>query len=194
MVRLVVGLGNPGAKYRGTRHNVGFDWVDRLAARLGVKWSSQRRYQAEVAEWSLEAGMVWAMKPQTFMNHSGRAVAPFARTKGIDPGSILVVHDELDLPPGAARLKAGGGHGGHNGLRDLVDELGTKDFLRLRLGIGHPGDRSQVTPYVLTRPSPEERQAMEAGMDRAAGVLPDLVAGNWQRAVNDLHSPAPSDS
>ncbi|MEF8794232.1 aminoacyl-tRNA hydrolase [Thiohalorhabdus sp.] len=194
MVRLVVGLGNPGTKYRGTRHNIGFVWADRVAARLGIKWSGQRRYQAEVAEWPLDGHLVWAMKPQTYMNHSGRAVAPFARAKGIEPESILVVHDELDLPPGTARLKAGGGHGGHNGLRDLVEELGTKDFLRLRLGIGHPGDRSQVTPYVLGRAAPEERQAMEAGMDRAAEVLPDLAAGNWQRAVNDLHSPTPSDS
>ena len=194
MLRLVVGLGNPGAKYRGTRHNVGFDWVDRVAAQLGAKWSPQRRYQAEVAEWQLDGHTVWAIKPQTYMNHSGRSVAPFARTKGIAADEILVVHDELDLPPGTARLKAGGGHGGHNGLRDLVSELGAKDFLRLRLGIGHPGDAGQVTPYVLGRPAPDERRAMEGAMDRAAEVLPELASGDWQRAVNRLHAPAPSDS
>jgi PTH1 family peptidyl-tRNA hydrolase len=194
VLRLVVGLGNPGSKYRGTRHNIGFDWVDRVAAELGAKWSPQRRFQAEVSEWALAGHTVWAMKPQTYMNRSGAAVAPFASAKGIVPDEILVVHDELDLPPGTARLKAGGGHGGHNGLRDLVAELGSKDFLRLRLGIGHPGDAGQVTPYVLGRPAPEERQAMHAAMDRAAEVLPELVSGNWQRAVSHLHAPAPSDS
>ena len=194
MLRLVVGLGNPGSKYRGTRHNIGFDWVDRVATDLGAKWSAQRRFQAEVAEWSLDGHRVWAMKPQTYMNRSGAAVAPFARAKGIAPDEILVVHDELDLPPGSARLKAGGGHGGHNGLRDLVSELGTKDFLRLRLGIGHPGDAGQVTPYVLGRAAPDERRAMEAAMDRASEVLPELAEGDWQRAVNRLHAPTPSDS
>ena len=188
MLRLVVGLGNPGSRYRGTRHNVGFDWVDRAAAALGARWKALRRYQAELSEWRVDDRDLWAMKPMTYMNHSGHAAAPFARAKGIEPEGILVVHDELDLPPGTARLKAGGGHGGHNGLRDLTDELGSKAFLRLRLGIGHPGDRQQVTPYVLSRPGPEERAAYEAAMDRALEVLPDLVAGNWQRAVNHLHS------
>ncbi|MFP4560448.1 MAG: aminoacyl-tRNA hydrolase [Thiohalorhabdus sp.] len=192
MVRLVVGLGNPGSKYHRTRHNIGFDWVDRVADRLGSRWSAQRRYQAEVGEWLVDGQRVWAMKPQTYMNRSGQAVAPFARAKGLDPGEILVVHDELDLDPGVARLKAGGGHGGHNGLRDLVEHLGSKDFLRLRLGVGHPGDRSQVTPYVLGRASPEERSRMEAAMDRALEVLPDLAAGKWQRAVNHLHAPVSS--
>ncbi|WP_074471354.1 aminoacyl-tRNA hydrolase [Thiohalorhabdus denitrificans] len=189
---MVVGLGNPGARYHRTRHNIGFDWVDRVADRLGVRWTAQRRYQAEVAEWLVDGQPVWAMKPQTYMNRSGQAAAPFARAKGIEPAEILVVHDELDLDPGVARLKAGGGHGGHNGLRDLVEHLGSKDFLRLRLGVGHPGDRSQVTPYVLGRPSPEERSRMEAAMDRALEVLPDLAAGKWQRAVNHLHAPVSS--
>ncbi|HKJ70921.1 MAG TPA: aminoacyl-tRNA hydrolase [Gammaproteobacteria bacterium] len=192
MLRLVVGLGNPGARYRGSRHNIGFDWVDRLADSLGARWAAQRRYQAELSEWTVGGVTLWAMKPQGYMNHSGRSVAPFARAKGIAADEILVVHDELDLPPGAARLKAGGGHGGHNGLRDLVEQLGAKDFLRLRLGIGHPGDRDQVTPYVLGRPTPEERRAMQGAMDRATEVLPELAAGEWQRAVNRLHAPAPS--
>ncbi|NIV82888.1 MAG: aminoacyl-tRNA hydrolase [Gemmatimonadetes bacterium] len=189
MLALVVGLGNPGARYRGTRHNVGFDWVDRAGAALGARWKAAPRYQAEVAEWRVDDRTLWAIKPLTYMNHSGRAVAPIARAKGLEPGAILVVHDELDLPPGTARLKAGGGHGGHNGLRDLTEQLGSREFLRLRLGIGHPGDRSQVTPYVLSRPSPDERTAYEAAMDRALEALPDLAAGHWQRAVNHLHAP-----
>lgn len=189
MLRLVVGLGNPGRRYRGTRHNVGFDWVDRVASRLGAKWKGRRRYRAELAEWPIDGLTLWAMKPQTLMNRSGYAVAPFVRTHGLAPESLLVVHDDLDLDPGTVRLKAGGGHGGHNGLRDLIDELGSSDFRRLRIGVGHPGDRSQVTPYVLSRPSPSEREALTAGMDRAADVLPELAAGEWQRAVNRLHAP-----
>lgn len=189
MLRLVVGLGNPGRRYRGTRHNVGFDWVDRVADGLGAKWKSRRRYRAELAEWPIDGHTLWAMKPQTFMNRSGYAVAPFVRAHGLEPESLLIVHDDLDLAPGTVRLKAGGGHGGHNGLRDLVDELGSSDFRRLRIGVGHPGDRSQVTPYVLSRPSPAEREALTAGLDRAAEVLPELAAGDWQKAVNRLHAP-----
>ena len=184
----MAGLGNPGRRYQGTRHNVGFDWVDRVAAELGAPWKAQRRFHAELAEWRLDGREIWGMKPQTYMNRSGQAVAAFARAKGLEPPGILVVHDDLDLPPGTVRLKAGGGHGGHNGLRSLVDELGSKDFLRLRIGVGHPGDREQVVPYVLSRPSPDERRALEAGMDRALEVLPELAAGQWQRAVNRLHS------
>jgi len=186
----VVGLGNPGPRYRGTRHNVGFDWVDAVSAHLGARWKNQRRFQSEMAEWPVADRMVPAMKPQTFMNHSGQAVAAYTRANGLAIEQTLVVHDDLDLPPGTVRLKAGGGHGGHNGLRSLIDELGRKDFLRLRIGVGHPGDRQQVVPYVLSRPSPEERRALEAGMERAREVLPQLAAGQWQRAVNQLHSAA----
>ncbi len=188
MLRLVVGLGNPGRRYRGTRHNVGFEWVDRVASHLGAKWKSHPRFRAELAEWTVAEHGLWAMKPQTLMNRSGQAVGPFARSKGLAPESLLVVHDDLDLDPGAIRLKVGGGHGGHNGLRDLVDELDSREFLRLRIGIGHPGDRSQVTPYVLSRPSPEERAVLETAMDRGLSVLPDLVVGDWQKAVEHLHS------
>lgn len=190
MLRLVVGLGNPGRRYRSTRHNVGFDWVDRVSSRLGAKWRKAWKYRAEMAEWAVAGRSLWAMKPQTLMNRSGHAVAPFVRAKGLEPETLLVVHDDLDLPPGTVRLKAGGGHGGHNGLRDLVDELDSREFLRLRIGVGHPGDRGRVTPYVLSRPSPEERAAMEAAMDRAAEVLPDLVSGDRQKAMNRLHSRA----
>ena len=190
MLDLVVGLGNPGPRYDGSRHNVGFDWVDRVAAEIGAPWKSQRRFRADVAEGRLETTRLWLMRPQTFMNHSGQAVASFARAKGLAPERILVAHDDLDLPPGTVRLKAGGGHGGHNGLRSLVDDLGSKAFLRLRIGVGHPGDREQVVPFVLSRPSPEERRAIGEGMDRALEVLPELVAGQWQRAVNRLHSAA----
>ncbi|MFA9459382.1 aminoacyl-tRNA hydrolase [Thiohalorhabdus methylotrophus] len=194
MLRLVVGLGNPGSRYRNTRHNIGFDWVDRVADRLGARWRVQRKYQAEMAEWQVDGQPLWAMKPQTYMNRSGHSAAPFARAKGIAPEEILVVHDELDLDPGVARLKAGGGHGGHNGLRDLTEQLGSKAFLRLRLGIGHPGSSAEVTPYVLGRPAPGERQRMQSAMDSAYEVLPDLVAGRWQQALNRLHAPASSGS
>ena len=189
-----MGLGNPGAKYRGTRHNAGFMLVDRLAEQSGERLRRKLRITAEMAELPVQGGNIWVMKPLTYMNRSGQAVAPFARSKGLAPEEILVVHDELDLPPGKARLKAGGGHGGHNGLRDLTEQLGSADFLRLRVGIGHPGDRGQVTPYVLSRPSPQERGAMEAAMDRSADVLPDLLAGNWDRACNHLHAPPESGS
>lgn len=190
MLHLVVGLGNPGARYQGTRHNVGFDWVDRVTQRQGERWRAQRRYRAEMAEWRVDGGTVAVMKPQGFMNHSGASVAPYAGSKGLSPETILVAHDDLDLPPGTVRLKRGGGHGGHNGLRDITERLGSKDFLRLRLGIGHPGSREQVTPYVLGRPSPEERQALEAGFARLDEALPDLLAGHLQRAMNLLHAPA----
>lgn len=190
MLRLVVGLGNPGARYQGTRHNVGFDWVDRVTHRHGGQWRSQRRYQAEMAEWEAGDGRVAAMKPLGYMNRSGASVGPYAADKGLEPESILVAHDDLDLPPGTVRLKRGGGHGGHNGLRDIAERLGSKAFLRLRIGIGHPGSREEVTPFVLGRPTPEERTAVGEAFARVDEALPDLLAGDLQRAMNRLHAPA----
>jgi PTH1 family peptidyl-tRNA hydrolase len=190
LLHLVAGLGNPGARYQGTRHNVGFDWVDRVTEGQGGRWRAQRRYQAEMAEWRADGGSVTVMKPQGYMNRSGASVAPYVADKGLDPESVLVAHDDLDLPPGTVRLKCGGGHGGHNGLRDIVEQLGSKAFVRLRIGIGHPGSREEVTPFVLGRPTPEERAAVAAGFDLVDKALPDLLAGNLQRAMNVLHAPA----
>lgn len=189
-LRLVVGLGNPGIHYKGSRHNVGFDWVDKANKALGGRWKTRRDYGTKVAEWYLSGQLVWALKPQVYVNRSGQAVAAFALAYGIPPEMIMVVHDDLDLPPGVARLKANGGHGGHNGLRDIDSHLDSRDYLRLRIGIGHPGEREQVTPYVLSRPNRSDREAIEASFEHAWEVFPELVQGEWQAAVNQLHTRA----
>lgn len=187
-VQLIVGLGNPGAEYEPTRHNAGFWFVDELARAAGCSLRNESRFHAEVGRCTLHGQDCRLQKPATFMNRSGQAVAALAKFLRIPPTEILVVHDELDLPPGAARLKKGGGHGGHNGLRDLIAHLGTQDFLRLRIGIGHPGDRSQVVDYVLRRPGREERELIDAAMLRALEVMPLAVAGEFERAMHKLHS------
>lgn len=187
-VQLIVGLGNPGAEYEPTRHNAGFWFVDELARAAGCSLRNESRFHAEVGRCTLHGQDCRLQKPTTFMNRSGQAVAALAKFLRIPPTEILVVHDELDLPPGAARLKKGGGHGGHNGLRDLIAHLGTQDFLRLRIGIGHPGDRSQVVDYVLRRPGREERELIDAAMLRALEVMPLAVAGEFERAMHKLHS------
>ncbi|MBZ0072925.1 MAG: aminoacyl-tRNA hydrolase [Thiohalobacteraceae bacterium] len=187
-VRLVVGLGNPGADYERTRHNAGFWFVDELARSAGCSLRAEARFQAEVGRCSLHGQDCRLQKPTTFMNRSGQAVAALANFLRIPPLEILVVHDDLDLPPGVARLKKGGGHGGHNGLRDLVAHLGTREFHRLRIGIGHPGDHSQVVDYVLHRPSREEQELIDAAMARALEVMPLVVAGEFERAMHKLHT------
>lgn len=183
-VELIVGLGNPGPEYEKTRHNAGFWFVDTLA---GDGFRRESRFQAELARVQIGDHAVWLLKPMTFMNRSGLSVAALARFYKIPPSSILVVHDELDLPPGAARLKQGGGHGGHNGLRDIVSQLGSRDFLRLRLGIGHPGNSREVVNYVLGRPVAAEREAILAARDTAVSVMPQVLAGELQQAMNTLH-------
>jgi len=182
-VSLIVGLGNPGARYQATRHNAGFWFVEALAAQRGVTFKSVARYHGEVAE--LDG--VWLIKPGTFMNRSGQAVAALAGFYKIPAARILVVHDELDLPPGTARLKQGGGHGGHNGLRSLIADVGS-DFWRLRLGIGHPGHKDLVTDYVLGKPSQEDRLLIESAIVRAVEVMPAVMAGDPQGAMLKLHS------
>lgn len=182
-VSLIVGLGNPGARYQATRHNAGFWFVDALAAQRGVTFKTAARYHGDVAE--LNGG--WLIKPGTFMNRSGQAVAALAGFYKIPVARILVVHDELDLPPGTARLKQGGGHGGHNGLRSLVADLGA-DFWRLRLGIGHPGHKDLVTDYVLGKPSQDDRLSIEAAITRAVEIVPAMIAGDPQGAMLKLHS------
>lgn len=186
-IRLLVGLGNPGAEYRDTRHNAGFWLLDRLAAERGLAFRAERAFKGEVCRWSAPGGECWLLKPTTFMNRSGESVQALAAFYKLARPEILVVHDELDLPPGAARLKQGGGHGGHNGLRDLIARLGGADFWRLRLGIGHPGDREQVVGYVLARPSAADARALEETIDFVLPWLPRIAAGDFQHAMNVLH-------
>lgn len=186
-IEMIVGLGNPGGNYEQTRHNAGFWCVDALAQRNGGVFRVEAKFQAQVCRISLAQRECWLLKPTTFMNRSGIAVAALAGFYKIPVESILVVHDELDLPPGVARLKQGGGHGGHNGLRDIIAQLGV-NFMRLRIGIGHPGDKDAVVDYVLQRPSVVDRQQIEAAMDAALTVMPDAVNGEMQRAMHSLHS------
>jgi PTH1 family peptidyl-tRNA hydrolase len=187
-VELIVGLGNPGAEYEDTRHNAGFWFVDTLARQQNVFFKSEKKFHGEVAKFSHAGQDVWLLKPETFMNLSGQAVQALARFYKINVENILVVHDDLDLPPGAARLKQGGGHGGHNGLRDIISKMGGNGFQRLRLGIGHPGDKSRVTGHVLKKSSSEDRIAIENAIDAALKVLPTILDGELQKAMNQLHT------
>ena len=180
-VRLVVGLGNPGAEYSETRHNAGFWFCERLAARLGAPLAREARFHGLVAQ--ARASKVWLLSPQTFMNRSGQAVSALARFYRIEAAEILVVHDELDIPPGQLRLKFGGGLGGHNGLKDITAHLGTQDYWRLRIGIGHPGDRNEVVNYVLKPPRREEWTAIDPAIDRALDLWPLIERGDWNAAV-----------
>jgi peptidyl-tRNA hydrolase, PTH1 family len=188
--RLIVGLGNPGADYTETRHNAGFWFCERLAAHLGVRFSHESRFHGFVAN-ARDAG-VWLLMPQTFMNRSGQSVGALMRFYRIPAAEVLVVHDELDIPPGQLRLKFGGGLGGHNGLKDITAHGGTQDFWRLRVGIGHPGDRNEVINYVLKPPRREERELIDEAVDRALGAWPLLAHGNWNAATTRLNSRAPA--
>ncbi|MBB3102686.1 aminoacyl-tRNA hydrolase [Azomonas macrocytogenes] len=189
VVQLIVGLGNPGPEYDQTRHNAGAFFVERLAATHGASLSSERKFFGLVGKFSHQGRDIRLLIPTTFMNRSGQAVAAMASFYRISPEAILVAHDELDLLPGVARLKKGGGHGGHNGLRDIIAQLGNQNsFHRLRLGIGHPGHSSQVTGYVLGRAPQTERELLDTSIDSAFGVLPDILDGNWTRAMQQLHS------
>ena len=187
-IRLIVGLGNPGSEYESTRHNVGFWWVDELARSENLTFKNDAKFHAQLVRGTLHGQEVWLLKPQTFMNLSGRAVGAVAQFYKIAPAEILVVHDELDLQPGIARLKTGGGHGGHNGLKDIIAHLGTKDFWRLRLGIGHPGDRAEVSNYVLNDPRREERELIEDAMNKAQLVAHLVIEGKIEAAMLKLHS------
>jgi PTH1 family peptidyl-tRNA hydrolase len=187
-IRLIVGLGNPGSQYEPTRHNAGFWFVDELVQRCRQSFRAEQRFHSEVARCLLHGNECRLQKPVTFMNRSGQAVGSLARFFKIPLQQILVVHDELDLPPGTIRLKMGGGHGGHNGLRDLISHLNSKDFYRLRVGIGHPGHRDQVVDYVLRKPSKEDRRQIDDAIYDALDVMPDVVEGKFERAMNSLHA------
>jgi len=191
MIKLFVGLGNPGPEYEATRHNAGFWWVDALARELKLNLVSERTYHGLLARASVHGQTVWLLEPQTFMNVSGRSVAALARFYKIAPQEILVAHDELDVVPGEAKLKFGGGHGGHNGLRDIHAQLGTADYWRLRLGIGHPGVKSEVVDWVLRKPAPEQRTAMEDCITRTLKAVPALLAGEMDKATLLVHTSKP---
>ncbi len=183
--RLIVGLGNPGAEYAETRHNAGFWLAERLAQRLGIQLAREARFHGFVA--SSRQPALWILEPQTYMNRSGQAVAALARFYRVLPSEVLVLHDELDLPPGALRLKFGGGLGGHNGLKDITSHLGTQDFWRLRIGIGHPGDRNEVANFVLKPPRKEEQLDIEAALDRVESCCDVLFAGDYPTAMQKLN-------
>lgn len=187
-IRLIVGLGNPGLEYETTRHNAGFWWVERLAAARNVLFNAEKKFHGLAARLRLDGHEAWLLKPQTFMNRSGQAVGALAGFYRIAPEEILVVHDELDLPPGDARLKKGGGHGGHNGLKDIIAHLGTPDFWRLRIGIGHPGDKSQVVDFVLHAARREEQEQIDAALERSLSLLPQILAGDFPAAMLKLHT------
>lgn len=191
MIRLFVGLGNPGAEYAATRHNAGFWWVDALAERLGARLVAERSYHGLVARINRPEGPVWLLEPTTFMNLSGTSVAALARFYKIEPAQVLVVHDELDLLPGQSKLKFGGSHAGHNGLKSIHAQLGSADYWRLRLGIGHPGHKAEVVHWVLKKPSPEHREAIETAVERSVKAAEMLMAGQMDRALAAIHAQPP---
>jgi PTH1 family peptidyl-tRNA hydrolase len=191
MIKLFVGLGNPGSEYEATRHNAGFWWVDALARDLKLHLSMDRGYHGLVARGSVNGQPVWLLEPQTFMNLSGKSVAALARFFKIQPEEILVVHDELDVVPGQAKLKFGGSHAGHNGLRDIHAQLGTGDYWRLRLGIGHPGVKAEVINWVLKKPAPDQREAIEDCVIRTLQAVPALLAGEMDKATLIVHTHKP---
>jgi PTH1 family peptidyl-tRNA hydrolase len=187
-LRLIVGLGNPGSDYAETRHNAGFWFCERLARELGACFARESRYHGFVAKARVGGADLWLLMPQTYMNHSGQAVQALAHFYRIEPAEMLVAHDELDLPPGQMRLKFGGGLGGHNGLKDITAHLGTQDYWRLRLGIGHPGDRNEVINYVLKPPRREEREEIDAALDRALLAWPTLARGEFNSATQKINT------
>jgi PTH1 family peptidyl-tRNA hydrolase len=191
MIKLFVGLGNPGPEYEATRHNAGFWWLDAVARELKLSLVMDRGYHGLLARTSVKGQTLWLLEPQTFMNLSGKSVAALARFFKIAPEEILVAHDELDIVPGQAKLKFGGSHAGHNGLRDIHAQLGTDDYWRLRLGVGHPGIKSEVVNWVLKKPSAEHRDAIQGAIQRSLQALPDLLSGDMEKATMLIHTSKP---
>ena len=201
-IKLFVGLGNPGDKYAATRHNAGFWWVDQLAAGTGTRLALEPKFfgvagklnssqlsihKLSTSKYDLTSD-IWLIKPTTFMNGSGKTVAAIANYYKILPSQILVIHDELDLPPETVKLKKSGGHGGHNGLKDITAALNTPDFWRLRLGIGHPGDRNEVVNFVLKAPLKDEQNAINQCIDKSLEIVPQLLSGDFESAMLKLHT------
>ena len=191
MIKLFVGLGNPGAEYEGTRHNAGFWWIDAFSRALGAHLAYDKAWHGQVARAQAHGRSFWLLKPQTYMNLSGRSVAALAQFYKITPPEILVAHDELDIVPGQVKLKRGGSHAGHNGLRDIHAQLGSPDYWRLRLGIGHPGVKAEVVDYVLRKPTSEHRELIEQTIARTVQVLDLLLAGQMERAMMKVHAKPP---
>ena len=191
MIRLIAGLGNPGPEYAATRHNAGFWFVDAVAARLRAPLVPERSYFGKAARTNVSGQPVWLLEPMTYMNLSGKSVAALARFFKIEAHEILVVHDELDLLPGQVKLKQGGSHAGHNGLKDIHGQLGSADYWRLRIGIGHPGVKAEVTDYVLRKPSAEHRVEIEKGIEQALSGLDLLLAGDMERATMKINARPP---
>ena len=191
MIRLIVGLGNPGPEHAATRHNAGFWFVDALADRLRVSLAPERSYYGLAARASVAGRQLWLLEPTTYMNVSGKSVAALARFFKIEPAEILVVHDELDLLPGQAKLKLGGSHAGHNGLKDIHAQLGSDAYWRLRLGIGHPGVKAQVIDYVLKKPRPDEREAIEKAVQQSLAAIDLVLDGEFERATMQINARPP---
>lgn len=191
MIKLFVGLGNPGSDYEATRHNAGFWWIDALARELKVNLVPERSYYGLAGRTSVNGQSVWLLQPQTFMNLSGKSVASLARFFKIQPEEILVVHDELDLPPGQVKLKRGGSHAGHNGLRDIHAQLGSPDYWRLRIGIGHPGEKSEVANWVLKKPAPDQRTLIEDSIAHSLKAHTAMLAGDMDKATLLVHTTKP---
>jgi len=191
MIQLFVGLGNPGPEYQDTRHNAGFWWIDALAKSLKTTLVMEKNYHGLVARINHNGKPVWLLQPQTFMNLSGKSVASLANFFKIAPQQILVAHDELDIAPGEAKLKLGGSHAGHNGLRDIHAQLGTDQYWRLRLGVGHPGNKDEVVAWVLKKPSLDHRIAIDQTIDRALNAVPDFLIGNMEAATRLVHTSKP---
>lgn len=187
-IKLIVGLGNPGIKYAQTRHNVGFAFINALCDKFGFNIKENKKFLGFADKVNISNHNVWLLKPETFMNHSGRSVASLANFYKISNEEILVVYDELDLPVGTAKLKKGGGHGGHNGLRDIIALTGSNDFYRLRLGIGHPGHKSKVVSWVLNRASKDDEISIDLAITKSLNIIEDLLDGNLEKATKELHT------
>ncbi len=188
MIKLIVGLGNPGKNYQEHRHNAGFWFVESLATLNSSKFTSQSKFVGATCSFSLSSTKIFLLKPQTYMNNSGGSIKSFLNYYDISPEETLVVHDELDLPTGTVKIKLGGGHGGHNGLRDVIKAAGSQNFYRLRIGIGHPGSKDEVIDYVLNAPSKIELSAIQESMSRASNIIELLVKGSFEDAMKALHT------
>ncbi len=191
MIKLFVGLGNPGPEYEATRHNAGFWWLDAVARELRTTLVPERSYWGLAARVNVSGEARWLLQPQTFMNLSGKSVAALARFFKIAPHEILVAHDELDFAPGVVKLKRGGSHGGHNGLRDIHAQLGSSDYWRLRIGIGHPGVKHEVVHWVLKKPAPDDIRRIEDAIIHTLPALPTLLAGDMDKATQHIHTTEP---
>jgi PTH1 family peptidyl-tRNA hydrolase len=191
-IRLLVGLGNPDPRDARTRHNAGFRFADAVASRWGASFRPQSNFFGDVADCQVDGQRLRLLKPTTYMNNSGRSVAALANFYKLGNDEILIAHDEIDLPPGTVRLKQGGGHGGHNGLRDIIPQLGGPEFARLRFGVGHPGNKDAVVGYVLKAAPADEQRAIDDAVALAVDHFPDIIAGNFAAVMNSLHTKAPT--